>query len=492
MTPLKRTLHPLGSLLATAALAFAAPASAVPVQPANPSTSASVPAVPQGRSPIAARGAGVEITFADLDRVLIEKYAMSPAGRDALEHLIHVKVLDQLAKENRLEVSERQMQAKAKELEAEIVANGDAKSLADFLDQNKTPEWMFKESLRVGILHEELARRALRIKPGRTILGALQEQWLNDQLEERGVETPAPPWPNGIVATSGNVRVRQSEYLRHLQVLLPHDDLRAACRHLILEKAMRRRLSDVAPDAIEREIEKELMRREARVKTNPKFQGLTYKQIMGSRGLIEGSVTRDPELVATALTHIWVDRNHGEDGLREAYAADRVAFDAQYGEAFEVYGLFLNAAELPNKLNPRTFEQAKAEIDRIRRDIESEHITADHRLKAFQAKIEAHSQDAASRNQEGLIGWVTREDERVPEDLREAIYRQYGRGAAAREANDRLIGPLRLPTGYALVWVGARRDALEWDAMKDFVHLELRRRFTASVLPEGSLLTYID
>lgn len=491
MTPLKRTSLPLGSLLATVALALAA-APAQALGPTEPAGSVDLSLNPQGRAPIAARGAGVEITFTELDRVLIEKHAMSPAGRDALEHLLHVKVLDQLAKESRLEISERDIQRKAKELEAEIIQSGDAKSLADFLDQNKTPEWMFKESLRVGLLHEELARRALRIKPGRTILGALQEQWLNDQLEDRGVETPSPPWADGIVARSGNVRVRQAEYLRHLQVLLPHDDLRAACRHLILEKAMRRRLTDVAPEAIEREIQKELMRREARVKTNPKFQGLTYQQIMGSRGLIEGSITRDPELVATALTHIWVDRNHGEEGLRDAYAADRAAFDAQYGEAFEVYGLFLNAAELPNKLNPRTFEQAKAEIDRIRRDIESEHLTAEHRLKAFQAKIEAHSQDAASRNQNGLIGWVTREDERVPDDLRQSIYRQFGRGAAEREANDRLIGPLRLPTGYALVWVGARRDALEWEQMQDFVHLELRRRFTASVLPEGALLTYID
>jgi len=43
-----------------------------------------------------------------------------------------------------------------------------------------------------------------------------------------------------------------------------------------------------------------------------------------------------------------------------------------------------------------------------------------------------------------------------------------------------------------LLWVGERREAPGWEEMSALVHLELRRRFTAEVLPEGALSTYLD
>jgi len=106
---------------------------------------------------------------------------------------------------------------------------------------------------------------------------------------------------------------------------------------------------------------------------------------MVARGQLPGTVAADPELQASALTHLWVDRNHGEAGLRRIYAAERAHFDGRFGEAWRCWVIFLNAAVLPNPLNPRSFEEAAAELEKLARGIED--------LEDLQRLAGEHSED---------------------------------------------------------------------------------------------------
>ena len=45
------------------------------------------------------------------------------------------------------------------------------------------------------------------------------------------------------------------------------------------------------------------------------------------------------------------------------------------------------------------------------------------------------------------------------------------------------LGPIRLDTGVALLWISAERESPSWEVMSEHVHAELRRRFVERVLP---------
>ncbi len=462
---MKPTIHRLRPLLV--ALALAGPGLAVGVS--------------QLEGEVAATALDTCISFEELDRILVEKHAMSPAGRDALDHLLQIKVLEKLAREARVQPSPAEIEGMWNRIEAQVIESGQAPNLRTWLRQEHRPEWLFRQSLRLAIVHERLARRALGIAEGRDVSRELQEMWLDQIIEERGTELPSPPWEDGVAGRCGDLAIGADEYLLHLHWLLPHQDLTDACRHLVLVRRMRSRMPDLSQEAIDREVERELGRRRAKVAANPKYQGITYEQIMVARGQLPGTVAADPELQASALTHLWVDRNHGEAGLRRIYAAERAHFDGRFGEAWRCWVIFLNAAVLPNPLNPRSFEEAAAELEKLARGIED--------LEDLQRLAGEHSEDPRTRARGGELGWVGRGDERVSEPIRQAVFEAFGSGEPPAA---RLLGPVRLPDGVILLWVGERREAPGWEEMSALVHLELRRRFTAEVLPEGALSTYLD
>ena len=51
----------------------------------------------------------------------------------------------------------------------------------------------------------------------------------------------------------------------------------------------------------------------------------------------------------------------------------------------------------------------------------------------------------------------------------------------------RVIGPIRLDSGCALLWVSEVRSSPTWEEMAENVHEELRRRFVDELMPRSSV-----
>ena len=102
------------------------------------------------------------------------------------------------------------------------------------------------------------------------------------------------------------------------------------------------------------------------------------------------------------------------------------------------------------------------------------------------------SEDPGTKGQDGLMGLVTRADERVPAEIRQAVFDRPYPDTPLESAQGRLVGPVRIQQGAVLLWLGARRPQPGWEEMSRHVHRELRQRFMDEVLPESEVWTWLD
>jgi hypothetical protein len=469
---------PVSPWIVTAALLGLGPAAA----PAAPRPSAPVVQDDALASPWgawAARGEGVTLAWEDFDRQLVMRFAMSEDGREALKQRLKALLLERLAKESKLEIGPAQVEARWKELDARSREES-GQGLSEMLAAQGVDETLFREFLRLGIVQETLARRALGLPAEREVNAELQEMWLDEVIVQRGAQTPPPPWPDGVAARCGDVALSQRDYTLFLRTQLDPELLRDTCYQMLLERRARARLPDLAPEALAAAVEAELARRRAETSADPRYQGLSYEQILSAQGVLLEGLREDPAVVTAALAHLWVDRGQGEEGLRRVYAQERDWFDGRFGEFREVRAIFLRGAKFKNQVNPRSLEEAQEQLAELERRIGA--------LEDFEAAVREHSEDPASKEKAGLLGWVPRSDERVPEVIRHAAYGDVGRAVG----QGRLVGPVLLPGGAALLWIGATRPAPGWDVMRGEVHRELRRRFLEECLPRASVETYLD
>ncbi len=426
---------------------------------------------------VAARGLGTAITFEEYDALALDRHAMSENGRAALRHLLRAELLERLAEESRLDVSDEQVDAKWREIEEQVIAAGQGSGMAAYLRESRVDVKTMRRFLRLGIVQETLSRRALGIPSDRPVPGEQQEMWLDQVVARRGEQMPGPPFEGAdpVVARCGDLELRLSRYRLHLRTQIAPEDVREDCYQLLLLERLRARAPDIAPAALDQAIAVELDRRRREFAADPKYQGLTYDQIVAASGMRLDRLRHDPAIVIAALSRLWVERSHDEEGLRETYRGEREWFDERFGEAVEVSVIFLQAAVMRNRLNPRSFEDAELELARMAKTIDG--------AAAFAELAKTRSEDPGTREAGGRLGYVTGANESVPEVLRQIAFDR---------ANEGLVGPVRLAAGAALVWVGPRRPAPGWQIMSGHVENELRRRLLDEVLPKDSVTTWLD
>jgi parvulin-like peptidyl-prolyl isomerase len=436
---------------------------------------------PQGLPPeLAARAGECTVSFEEFDELCMNRHAQAEEGRAALEHLLEAELLDQLAREAGLAIPAEDIDRRMAELDSEIRSTGNAGGLEEELAEYRVERETFRRFLRLQIVQEVLARRALGIPPARPVPADQQELWLASELERRGTDFPAPPYAEAdpVLARSGTLEVRRSELLPHLRQQLDPATVREDCYQLLLEKLLRARMPDLAPEALARAVAEELERRRAELARDPQYDGLSFEQVMAARGLRLDRLERDPAIVIAALARLWVDRTEGEEGLRAAYQAERGWFEDRYGHSLPLSILFKNAVAAPNPLQPRTFEEAERELLELAARIDGP--------EAFAAAAREHSDDQQSAERGGALGRVTRAQPGLPEELSEFAFAHPGAG---------LVGPLRLTedvTGVALLWIGELSPPPAWEVMREHVHNELRKRLIEETLSESSVVTWLD
>src|SRR5262249_30829007 len=143
-----------------------------------------------------------------------------------------------------------------------------------------------------------------------------QEIWMESALKERQYAEVQPPWKDGIAARTSAFAVTLSEFLAYLRRNLPDEMLREDCYQVLLARRMRGRLPDAAPEKVERYVQEELARRRAEVEKNPKYKGIPWDRLLAAQGVLPEAMGQDPDVVAAALSRLWVERNYPDETLR--------------------------------------------------------------------------------------------------------------------------------------------------------------------------------
>ena len=430
---------------------------------------------------VVARARDSVLLWKELDPLLLRRRAMSQDGRAALRHLSESKLLEVLARERSIEVPKAVVEQRWKELDQQIRGSGDARGVVAYLRRARLTEAEFRRFLELSFVHETLTRRALGLPDGATVNGDQQSMWIEEELAARGYVERPPPWKDGVVARATGFDVHADEYARYLRLRLDPEDVEEDCYQLMLYRRMLARMPDLAPEKLAESVAREIERRRTEAESDPRHKGVPYAQLLASQGIAFDTLDEDPAVLVAALSKLWVERSYNDEALRRVYSSEREYFDGVVGPALETSMLFLRAGQFKNEFVTRTFAEAEDELRALAPKI--------HGRDDFRRLAQERSEEAASREKGGELGFVTPLGGRVPGEIKAEVARRL---ADAKPFERGLAGPVRLPTGCALLWFESRRPAPAWDVMAQHVQRELRKRFVDEVLPRASLVTEFE
>jgi hypothetical protein len=446
---------------------------------------------------LAAHAGDDRVLWKDLDPVLVSRRVLSKDGRESLKHLAQSMILERLAKERGIQVSDAVVAKREKDLDDQVKASGDASGIGGLMRKARLTPEEFRRFLRLSFVEETLTRRALGLDDKAEVKGDQQELWMEEAMRDRGYTEFGPPWKDGVVAKCSDFSITMPELLAYLRKRLPPPDLREDCYQLILLRRLRAKMSDVAPDKIEKAVDEEIARRRAEAAADPRNKGVAWDRLMVAEGYVLDTIRDDSAIRIAALARVWVDRSLGPDGLKKAYEADRAHFDGLYGAAIDTTMLYLRAAQFKNELNPRSFQEAESELEKLSKDI--------HAFADFQRLAHERSEEAPLRANGGALGFVSGGTDRarlpdgtvflMPHEIRDELARALAAPAAGGTGVDparSMSEPIRLPTGVALLWLGERRPPPTWDTMAAQVHREMRRKLVDDTLAKNAVVTAFE
>ncbi|MBK7875668.1 MAG: peptidylprolyl isomerase [Planctomycetes bacterium] len=421
------------------------------------------------------------VTWKELEPVFVLRRVLAKDGRDALEHLAKSRLLEAIAAEQGLVVPDKEIDARIAEIEQQLRASGDPDGLAGQMKKAHMTPAEFRRYLRLATVHEVLTRRALGKKDGEPVTTEQQELYLEHVLEERSFAMFSPPWADGVAAKAGAVVITAREYLVHLRRSLRPETLHEDAYQVLLLKRIRQRMPDLAPDKHAKAVEDELARRRDAIAADPRYKGIPYEKLLAAQGVLADRLREDPDVQCQALARLWVERNYDDATLKRVYADEREHLDALYGPAIETRMVFLRAADFSREADLRTFKDAEKRLVELQPRVKS--------LEDFIRLAKEASEDAATREKGGDLGWVTVGNPRAPEAVRQAVEKELKRSPTlVASSAGSMTGPVRLPNGAALLWLGARRGVPSWEQMAFFVQRELRQRFLDEALPRTKMV----
>jgi len=239
----------------------------------GPPTAPTPPPGVESEDRIVARGQDFDVRASEIVPLLLDRYAMARDGRELLKLLISSKLIALLAQEQGIEVTDADVAALWDELDQRARAAGETEGLEVQLMKSGLGIAEFRDYLRLTLLQEELTRRALGKKKDSVVTPDQQEIWLAQEMKERGVSWPAPPWADGVAARCGSIEITREEFGKTLLEKMSGVDLKETCWHVLLLKGIERRMPDLAPSARREAVNKEMARRRLRSETANETKG---------------------------------------------------------------------------------------------------------------------------------------------------------------------------------------------------------------------------
>jgi hypothetical protein len=476
-----------------------APADQAPDEAAEPAAPELIPLGPNmAARAYEADGPSTEISFAELDPILLERHGVRPEGEDVLKRLLNSEILRSIAAEKGVTITDAMATARIVELDKLLLAQGMEGGLARQLVENDVDPDIFRESLVLSLMQEELVRLSLGLPKGERPGVGPQNAWMDTTLAARNTEyfnDPFPTNPSAPVAQSDEIVITMDAFQKRLRDELPRPFVEQAITQLVLQKRMQESAGKIEPAVWDAAIDLEIDRRRERHNANPTTQGVTYEQLLDAQGLSISALRSDPAVIATALTSVLAWREAEDkaraagntatgEALRDAgrrliYAEEQELFDNAFGEKLKLASCVLRSKEVPDEVVTRSTKEAMDYLKRLAPGIPDR--------EGFELIVNQISEDVNAKQTKGELGWFGRGGSPMPQDILDLAFAYW-----ESKGTPGVAGPIEIPGGVALFWVGPHRPAPEWAVMSQAVQTELQARCLNDAFPGAGLQIFRD
>lgn len=387
---------------------------------------------------VLADGQGAAILRSELARELALRLRRTPEGKEALDGLVDLRVIDRAARDAGFEPAAQQLADWLARTEKSMVANG--QTLDAYVQRLGIGRDEFMRRYgRIGVMQEHLVMKGLGTSKVEDVTSELIALWRRETRERLVVVTEEAKLPADVVATVAGEPIRIDELGATLLAVAGEETRQKHIRRLVLRDLVHREATRLEVTVTDADARAEIDARRTRIEKDPRFGGIDYATwLQQTQGIGVEEFARSPMLLATVEQRKIGEKLHPDDALREELERDRAAVLRRHGEKRSIAAIVLRAVDTPNELVPRTPAQAKEQLEALRAQAQKGRPFADL------ARI--HSEDPHSKPRGGALGEFPRECQDLPDAVLDAAF-------ALRLGE--VSAPLPIQGGMAIVRVHA-------------------------------------
>ncbi len=419
----------------------------------------------QGPDPgrIVARSAFGEVRAGEVYREVAYRFGREKRWRSLLENLVQVEVVLQEARKAGIRVDPARLEKRLSRLKD--LARNSGKTLDQQLRELGLTESTMRYYTRVSLLREMLAARALGVPPSQVTPSQVR-LWLKEAMGRYKCEIQLDSMEQGVVARVGDKTISTEVYGWTLTAAL-RKERKDLVREMVRIIVTGRRIRELAARQgikVTREDEvREIARRRANVKKDPRWRGATLDQLLQAKGSSEAVLRRSRSFQDFILLEKLVARRYPRKA-QVAYLQDHLQeYLARFGESRHVYHIAL-------KILPGKVQETKKRILEMKNKIKG--------IASFSLMARMYSEDRVSGPRGGDLGWVHQVQPGIPQPLLDEAFKLQPFEVG---------GPVRALGMLHILMVTAVKPVPPQEELLGHVRADLRTRFLKKILQEARI-----
>jgi len=372
-------------------------------------------AVPQAPTDVLAtyqlNGKDTAVTRMDVALEMAFHLRRDERGRQGCEMLVDAMLTRAAAEKQGVTPTKAEVQAFWDQLKQQLIAAG--RRPEEFAAVRNTGEEQWLKDLSVQICQERLVRLELDLPANERVSGEMLKLWLRETRAAAEVETDPDKLPLGTAAMVGEraVPIVDLGFLL-LRTSEDHERDRFVRQVVYLEciesKAASRKLRITDTD-----LDLAIAERRKEAKADPTRGGVPLEQILKAIGMTVDSLRQLRVFRSQILLGKLAQAEFPDEALLDEVKTKRQQVLDEVGPRRRIGAIFLRAAETPNALIKRTFDEAMEDLVEVRARIAKD---------GFAATASIETELGNTKQKGGDIGWHRKSSPELPAAVLNAAF----------------------------------------------------------------------
>ncbi|MDP7063229.1 MAG: peptidylprolyl isomerase [Planctomycetota bacterium] len=435
-------------------------------------TAASPQQAPELSQDVVAVWNGGSVNTKQFDLFLGKHAHRQQQGNEALAHMLQLQLVEFEAAEAGLTVSPVAVDARIEDARVQIEAAG--QDLDTILASRQLSKKEFRKLIADSLLHEKLVRKSNKLADDAEVTAEMLTGWSQERIAS--LLEAAAIAPAGMALDVAPYHITLEELGTTVRRTMGDRDLQDRVDQLVLGLTLPQWAQQQKLVLTDVTLHEEIEWRRKRVEENPAYGGVSYEDLLKSRGATIESVLESEELRMAGYMRLLSEQRFPDLWFAELSNDQKLELDSMFGPSRMVGWILLHATEEKADELDLDFDEAAAELkllsERIRSTTDFHQIAADY------------SEHEVTRRRDGMLGRIHRSEEGVPQALCDAAFAVDKPG---------IYGPVKIvdpnpfaPTsGMALILVQDFDPGPSPEEFRALVrrgqHRDLRKQFLAEI-----------